>query len=390
MLAQPALEQLAQRVVARFHLGPLAAEDCRRYLEHRLAVAGHHGALPFDEAAVALLARLSRGVPRRLNLLADRALLGAYASGVVRVDRSIVQRAAAEVAGLPPPPPAWRLPALAGVGLLLTLGTAWAVVTWWPVGGTTDRADAASSSSPPPGGTVERVPSANAAPTAATTAATTAAPTAAMTPTPAATPPASLPAPGANASLPPDAAPRADLPPVHDEASGWRALATWWGAADAGSCPAPAPGLRCFRAASFTLAQIRALDRPGLVSLRGDDPRTTRTVLLWRADDAQVRLLADGRTLALGVAEFGARWQGDFATLWRARGDPEARATAEWMAQQLQGLPGRPEGAEAGPAAEQVRAFQRAQGLVADGVPGALTLMQLNRVLGVAEPRLSR
>ncbi|HEX7690702.1 MAG TPA: AAA family ATPase, partial [Burkholderiaceae bacterium] len=99
MLARPELEQLAQRVIARFHLEALSAKETAQYIAHRLAVAGLKGALPFDAAAIARIHQLTRGVPRRINLLCDRALLGGYASGRSRVDRAIVDKAALEVFG---------------------------------------------------------------------------------------------------------------------------------------------------------------------------------------------------------------------------------------------------------------------------------------------------
>jgi general secretion pathway protein A len=97
MLARPELEQLAQRVIARYHLQALSARETLVYIRHRLAVAGLTGALPFDRQAAQQVHRLSRGVPRRINLLCDRALLGAYAAGRRRVDRDTVNKAAAEV-----------------------------------------------------------------------------------------------------------------------------------------------------------------------------------------------------------------------------------------------------------------------------------------------------
>ena len=97
MLARPELEQLAQRVVARFHLDPLAEEETAHYIKHRLSVAGMSGLIPFDRDARHRIHELTRGVPRRINLLCDRALLGAYASGRQRVDRAIVDKAASEV-----------------------------------------------------------------------------------------------------------------------------------------------------------------------------------------------------------------------------------------------------------------------------------------------------
>jgi general secretion pathway protein A len=138
MLAQPGLEQLAQRVIARYHLGPLSREESAQYVAHRLAVAGPDGrtggAALFDPAALSALHRLAAGVPRRINLLADRALLGAYAQGRRRVDRRTVVRAAAEVfadtrrtrasAGPAWPAAAWWAVALLGLCLVM-LGT-WA------------------------------------------------------------------------------------------------------------------------------------------------------------------------------------------------------------------------------------------------------------------------
>jgi general secretion pathway protein A len=97
MLLKPELEQLAQRVVARFHLDPLAEEETAHYIKHRLSVAGMNGLIPFDREARHRIFELTRGVPRRINLLCDRALLGAYASGRQRVDKAIVDKAASEV-----------------------------------------------------------------------------------------------------------------------------------------------------------------------------------------------------------------------------------------------------------------------------------------------------
>jgi general secretion pathway protein A len=81
MLADPKLEQLAQRVIARFHLDALSEAETGHYVEHRLEVAGLDRPLPFDRKALRRVHQLSRGVPRRVNLLCDRALLGAFANG---------------------------------------------------------------------------------------------------------------------------------------------------------------------------------------------------------------------------------------------------------------------------------------------------------------------
>ena len=106
MLARPELEQFAQRVIARYHLDPLSADETTQYVRHRLGVAGLTDDLPFDAAALARIHALTRGVPRRINLLCDRALLGAYAGGRKSVDVATVERAAAETMGIPAAPAA--------------------------------------------------------------------------------------------------------------------------------------------------------------------------------------------------------------------------------------------------------------------------------------------
>lgn len=99
VLARPDLRQLAQRITARYHLQPLTATEVGHYIAHRLAVAGYRGPL-FTEAALRQIYRLSQGVPRLINVLCDRALLGAYASNLTVVDHLLVKQAAREV--MPP------------------------------------------------------------------------------------------------------------------------------------------------------------------------------------------------------------------------------------------------------------------------------------------------
>ena len=97
MLARPELEQLAQRVIARFHLEALSPAETTRYIQHRLRVAGLTAAMPFDPKAIQRIHKLSRGVPRRINLLCDRSMLGGYAGGSTRIERAVVDKAANEV-----------------------------------------------------------------------------------------------------------------------------------------------------------------------------------------------------------------------------------------------------------------------------------------------------
>jgi general secretion pathway protein A len=98
MLAKPELRQLAQRITARYHLGPLSGEEVACYVSHRLSVAGGSGTL-FPESSMRKLFRLTGGIPRLINVLCDRALLGTYVQGKGFVDTVTIAKAAREVSG---------------------------------------------------------------------------------------------------------------------------------------------------------------------------------------------------------------------------------------------------------------------------------------------------
>ncbi len=122
MLARPQLEQLAQRVIARYHLEALTERETAQYIRHRLAVAGLTAAVPFDDVAVKRVHQLTRGVPRRINLLCDRAMLGAYAIGKATVDPRIIDKAAQEVTGYSGNRLRWRMSRRRRVGAALLIG----------------------------------------------------------------------------------------------------------------------------------------------------------------------------------------------------------------------------------------------------------------------------
>jgi len=96
MLARPELRQLAQRIIARYHLEPLARNEVGDYVRHRLGIAGTQRQL-FPDALMGQLYRLSGGLPRLINVLCDRSLLGAYVQAKERVDRATLKQAAREV-----------------------------------------------------------------------------------------------------------------------------------------------------------------------------------------------------------------------------------------------------------------------------------------------------
>src|SRR5215207_8573922 len=124
MLERPDLEQLAQRVIARFHLKALSSKETEHSIRHRLSVAGMTRSIPFDRKALQRIHEIARGVPRRINLLCDRSMLGAYAHGKNTVDGEVVEKAAREVFGRSEPssPDRARLGSGAGMALFAATG----------------------------------------------------------------------------------------------------------------------------------------------------------------------------------------------------------------------------------------------------------------------------
>lgn len=101
-IKRPALRQLAQRISFSYRLEPMAPAVVAGYLVHRLKVAGAREANLFTPQATRLVAEVSRGVPRLVNLCAHKALLAAYGEGRTRIQRHHVLRAARDTDTLRP------------------------------------------------------------------------------------------------------------------------------------------------------------------------------------------------------------------------------------------------------------------------------------------------
>ena len=99
LLKRQDLRQLNQRITARYHLLPLSFEETRAYIQHRLTVCNGDPRL-FKERAIRKIYRFSSGIPRVVNILCDRALLGAYANNLHRISAEVIDGAARETLGL--------------------------------------------------------------------------------------------------------------------------------------------------------------------------------------------------------------------------------------------------------------------------------------------------
>jgi general secretion pathway protein A len=107
ILEQEKLSQVNQRITSRYHITALQPEDIRNYIHHRLSVAGNDTRRLFSEKAIGHIIKCTKGIPRLINLLCDRALLGAYAENSDHVDVRIVKRASEEIFTKSPPRPAF-------------------------------------------------------------------------------------------------------------------------------------------------------------------------------------------------------------------------------------------------------------------------------------------
>jgi general secretion pathway protein A len=98
-LARPDLRQLNQRIALRYHLQPLNRQETEDYVHHRLVVAGSHGGVQFSRGAFSVIFRRSSGIPRKINLLCDRAMLASYVHGSRRIKAKHVRQAWVELEG---------------------------------------------------------------------------------------------------------------------------------------------------------------------------------------------------------------------------------------------------------------------------------------------------
>ncbi|MBT8039981.1 MAG: AAA family ATPase [Gammaproteobacteria bacterium] len=398
LLQRQNLRQLAQRITARYHLQPLGPEDTRAYVRHRMMVAGAQRS-PFSRSALRALYQRSAGVPRLINIIADRALAGAYARESSRVTARLVHAAADEVQ------PSekrvrtnpWRTgaAALAGLALVVVSLVLWGPAWLEPAAGLGDTARQPSEPR-----TSDRSESLVADPIAGSGDVSQivqpAGPALAMEETP-----VGGPAPGLQAI--------ADEPPTVEDlldeewldlqhVAAWRSLArTWQRSGDADAIKAacngmPGTGFACLRD-SGSWSRIRQLGLPVLLVLRGEGDRLLLLTGL-EGDSAQVGALSGSRTVLRSRIED--QWLGDYVLAWPQapdwpseirRGDSGSAVEIVIRMASLGNPPWRggnrfDEGFEA-----WVLEFQRRHGLQADGIIGPHTLVHLIAPT-ITEPRL--
>lgn len=407
MLIKPELRQLAQRVTARYHLDALERHELVPYLKYRLSVAGQRTADIFSPSAMTALYRASQGIPRLINLIADRALLGAYAEGTHRIEAAHIRKAAKEVFGAQrirasgTQKPWWRLwlPVMAAVLVVTT------TLVYLFDRGIVEPAQALEEPAPVPmgQGIVDRVPSQSTEEAPEQPAQTAVA-------VPEQPVVASAPVPDDAPAVPPGLTLEdllSTMPDALSRADAFTALFSLWGqtyqtASHPIACNfADTVGLRCLhRQGSWR--SLTSLDRPAILRLnvpqKGDFYLTLQGV-----DEDKVQVLIADEAVTLTRQELERYWMGDFTLLWRLppSGQPlidltERSEARTWLSMQLMQLvqrhadgPAHTRELLAAPLETQVRWFQGIKGLDTDGIPGAVTLIHINSELSRTVPRLS-
>jgi general secretion pathway protein A len=383
LLARTQLRQVAQRITARYHLLPFAERDTRAYVGRRLQIAGQ-GLNVFEPAAVLAVHRASRGVPRLINVICDRALLGAFAEGHRTVSARTVRRAAREVAGEGAgvrrrsrivSAVAASLALLVVMAGVTGLAGAWRLPTWRALRNV--RLTAAPD--------VPAPRAANGATESATGSTSVAA--------------ASVPTLPAAPSPRPDVAALLALaaPATESSASLTRVLARWGVTVTPGDDPCRAAlraGLECYEGRG-TWTVVRRLGIPVVVKLVGADG-VRRYAAVTALDGDTIVLQIGERVESVPVGAVDRLWDGVFSMIWRP-----VPGVARVLGPGMQG-PGvawlrRALGdgdIDRGPAvyddalAARVAAFQRREGLEADGIAGIETLVRLSTRLDPRAPLL--
>lgn len=408
LLAQPSLRQLAQRITARFHLNPLTPEETAAYIRHRLQVAGlPNGTTLIPEDILSEVHRFSGGIPRLINIICERMLLGAYGQSRTTIDRTLFLQARREITGersdttpsapaktadaaAPEPEPSaptkpapavlqrlsypkWLPTALAGVvGLILG-----ALV----FGGLTgdDEPSVADFTPTQHAAPLPETPklSADAIPSPGLNSATAAA-TAAETEQP------------SEASIE-----RFVWPPSLEGAQRELAEELALNVPSTGRpcTEPPAAGHACRQRELTTWNDLMELDRPGVLTLITPERKLAYVPLLG-LNERQALTLLDGQLKAVAWSDLAGLWTGEFHHFWfRPEGfdgglTPGARGPeVRWLAEQFAELDG-----ESQPLTRdrynlalqaRVEIFQRSQDLTPDGLFGENTLNELARHIGL-------
>ena len=369
ILAKPNLRQLNQRVVSRFHLLPLDKHELANYINHRLHHAGAKGPI-FPAECITTIYKLTSGVPRLINLLCHQALLAAYSLGLDQVPAKLVRDAATEILGSENKPSIANKTAEWTVGLVLFLVIILVVGEYYSVLLHNTKSNTVS----PVELSQQTVNIDN----------------------------------RSNANTPVKGEELTDVvTDVNNDnfVSPLNALLKLW-SVDSGALYtteefidiAERSGLRAEMLVGTDVDKLLSLDRPGVVTI--EQSGQLKSQLLVALDDASVTLMTETGTTTLDLPTFQKRWTGRFLFLWQSpssfsllRVGDVNKPALQWLQARLAELQPPVDklitgGRYTEPLQQQIKAFQRQQGLEDDGIVGRQTLMRLNQLTDDAIPTL--
>jgi general secretion pathway protein A len=397
LLAREDLRQLAQRITGRYHLDPLSRQETAAYVRHRLRVAGATADI-FTRGALREIYNVTRGIPRVINIICDRALLGAYTQDLHQVPAALVRRAGAEVFDQELSP-RWMPWLIGGLAVAVLFGSAALLWRYAPDRLLPGRSGASATAAPI--AAVPPVSSALAPPVA---------PAIAAADKPPAGSPLAASRPADSAASPATTAPASPLAQLlamnrssTDTDSAFAQLFGLWQASYSpgktdGCSQALAQGLRCLMQRG-SLAQLRMLNRPAILML-SDDAGTASQVVLRALRDDTAQLQIGSQSATISIAELMRFWFGDFVLLWRPGGRDIRDLTAgmrgapvRQLREQLNRWSGAGSNASTsdaydGSLVQLVEQFQRANRLAVDGIAGIETQVALDAVLAAPDSPL--
>lgn len=385
LLGRQELRQLAQRVTARYHLSQLDRGDAGNYIRHRIrtALKDPIGSVDlFSDKAITALHKRSAGIPRVMNVIADRALLGAYVEGKHQVDDVIVNKAANETLGAVPARK-HLIPALAIAGTIAVFTLiALALLLWLPEtpeqGAQPVAAQAVERSS---NDTADRVTQVEA-----------------VTPPVSSTPPRLIEQPVSRPT---------NMTALDTQQRAFAEVFDAWNTV----YPVPNTTAPCDFAVALRLqclsrkgtwSEVEQLDLPVVLELWDERSKPFYAALL-RSNDGQLTLNVAGRSIQTTARVLRDMWVGAYVALWhrpteyqRNLAPGDRGAAVRWVRQALASAGF----ARATEASDQnlfdadlqaeVRAFQRREGIATDGIVGPETWVQLQNVQRPNRPSLSR
>jgi general secretion pathway protein A len=379
-LAQPHMRQLSQRVTARYHLNPLSRKEIPAYIAHRLKVAGLPSGQLFPGPVARRLFRLTGGVPRSINVICDRALVGTFIEGKERVDAKTLTKAARELAGDGVTRRPGRL--LYGMAVILILALLIGGLGMAYRSGVIMKSEASA--------TRDMIERTGEGPSLAP-----------YSP--------GMQAAGGGPVKPVRSAEGLDRPGGYTGArtreSAHRALAREWQAAYDAESALPfcqqvaAQGLTCFNAKD-SLDVLRHLNRPAVLRLKAGRKGEYYGTLVSISPDTATVILGDEARI-IGVKDIGRWWSGEYMVLFRRPPSykeeikwGERGTFISWIEKQLASRESRTvrpvrEQVYDAEMARQIREFQAASGLVPDGLIGPKTVMLLADRADNNEPRLN-